>query len=415
MRYLFIHQNYPGQFKHIAAALAADPGNQVWALVDEANLRDVAKQPGVTLVSYKTPQGASKTTHPYLTGYEAAIRRGQQIVRVCLELKRRGFVPDIICAHAGWGEALFVKEVYPEAILLDYFEFFYRTRGSDVGFDPELQPPKLDSDCRIQVRNSCHLLSIETADWGWSPMQWQASQFPAHLQPRLSVIHEGVDTDAVKPDKHAVFELPGGIKLTRADQIVTFVNRNLEPYRGFHIFMRALPKILEQNPKAQVVMVGGDLVSYGTMPPEGGSWRQKMLAEVGSKLDLQRVHFVGKIPYEAYLSLLQVSSAHVYLTYPFVLSWSMLEAMAAECVLIASDTAPVTEVVKHEHDALLVDFFDVDAIAAKVTAVLRHPKRYQALARQARKTICEQYDLKTVCLPQQLTLLQDLPGKIGRA
>lgn len=415
MNYLFIHQNYPGQFKHIAAALAADPANQVWALVDETNLRDVAKQPGVTLVSYKTPQGASKSTHPYLTGYEASIRRGQQIVRVCLELKSRGFVPDIICAHAGWGEALFIKEVYPKAILLDYFEFFYRTRGSDVGFDPQLQVPTLDSDCRIQVRNSCHLLSIETADWGWSPMQWQASQFPTHIQSRISVIHEGVDTDLVKPNKDAVFELPGGIKLTKADQVVTFVNRNLEPYRGFHVFMRALPQILEQNPKAQVVMVGGDLVSYGTMPQEGGNWREKMLVEVGEKLDMQRVHFVGKIPYEAYLSLLQVSSAHVYLTYPFVLSWSMLEAMAAECVLIASDTAPVTEVVKHEHDALLVDFFDVAALANQVTAVLRHPKRYQALREQARKTISEEYDLKTVCLPQQLALLQSLPEKIGRA
>lgn len=411
VRYLFIHQNFPGQFKHITAVLAADPANQVIAAVDDANRRESLVSANVTLVSYKTPEGASKTTHPYLQGYEASIRRGQQIARVCLELKKKGFIPDIICAHAGWGEALFIKEVYPQSILLDYFEFFYRTQGSDVGFDEEMQTSSLDGNCRIQVRNSCHLLSIETANWGWSPTRWQASQFPEHFRSRLSVIHEGIDTDVVKPNKDAVFEMPGGVKLSRRDQVVTFVNRNLEPYRGFHIFMRALPRILKENPKAHVVIVGGDLVSYGSMPNEGGNWREKMMAEVGSKLDMSRVHFVGKIPYEHYLRLIQVSSVHVYLTYPFVLSWSMLESMAAECVLIASDTPPVTEVIKDGHDGVLVDFFDSEAIAKQVRTVLKKPKDYEEMRRQARKTILERYDLKTICLPQQLELFRSLPER----
>lgn len=415
MNYLFIHQNFPGQFKHIAAALAADPKNRVLALVDEANKRPELTPPDVQLVSYKTPQGASKTTHPYLLGYEASVRRGQQIVRACLALQQQGFRPDIICAHAGWGEALFIKEVFPAAILLDYFEFFYRTRGSDVGFDQEMQTQSLDGNCKVQTRNSCHLLSMETADWGWSPTQWQASQFPEHFRSRLSVIHEGIDTDTVKPDEAAVFELPGGVKLSKRDQVVTFVNRNLEPYRGFHIFMRALPRILQEHPEAHVVLVGGDAVSYGSLPNEGGHWRAKMLAEVGGKLDMHRVHFVGKIPYERYLSLIQVSSAHVYLTYPFVLSWSMLEAMATECVLIASDTPPVTEVVEHEKNGLLVDFFDVDAIAEQVKNVLKNPKRYLAMRQQARKTILERYDLKSISLPQQLQLFKSLPERLAKA
>ena len=412
MRYLFIHQNFPGQFKHLSAALAADPGNQVVALVDEAHRRPALLAPGLTLSSYKTPQGASNTTHPYLQGYEAAIRRGQQTARACLALKQRGFVPHIVCAHAGWGEALFIKEVFPQALVLDYFEFYYRSRGADVGFDPEIQATSLDDDCRISTRNACHLQSIESADWGWSPTQWQASRFPVHVRAKLSVIHEGVDTTVVKPDQHAVFETPAGLKLTRADQVVTFVNRNLEPYRGFHSFMRALPRILSDNPAARVVIVGGDDVSYGKPPKGGGNWREHMLAEVGDKLDKARVHFVGKLPYGDYLRLLQVSTAHVYLTYPFVLSWSMLEAMAAECVLIASDTPPVTEVVRHGHDALLVDFFDGDGLAEQVTSVLCEPGRYQAMARQARETVVSHYDLKTVCLPQQLALLQQLPDKV---
>jgi glycosyltransferase involved in cell wall biosynthesis len=415
VRYLFIHQNFPGQFRHIAAALAAAPSNEVVALVDQANRRDALTPAGLRLVSYATPQGASKTTHPYLQGYEASVRRGQQIVRACLALRQQGFTPDIVCAHAGWGEALFIKEVFPEAILLDYFEFFYRTRGSDVGFDQEMQAPSLDGNCKVLTRNSCHLLSMQTADWGWSPTQWQAGQFPEHFRSRLSVIHEGIDTDVVKPNQAAVFELPNGEKLSKRDQVVTFVNRNLEPYRGFHSFMRALPRILKAHPKAQVVLVGGDAVSYGNLPKEGGNWREKMLAEVGDQLDMDRVHFVGRLPYERYLSLIQVSSAHVYLTYPFVLSWSMLESMATECVLIASDTAPVTEVVEHEKNGLLVDFFDVDAIAEQVKNVLDKPEQYRAMREQARKTILERYDLKSICLPQQLDLLQALPERVTKA
>lgn len=411
MRYLFIHQNYPGQFKHLAATLAAMPGNQVVAVVDEKNRREATAQPNVWLFSYPTPQGASKETHWYLKSYEGAIRRGQQIAKLGLELKAKGFEPDIVCAHAGWGEALFLKEVFPQAVILDYFEFFYRTVGADVGFDTEFDQHNLDDVCRIQVRNSCHLLSLENCDWGVAPTKWQASQFPEGYRSKISIIHDGVDTDAVKPDPKASYKIPGGAKLTSKNQVVTFVNRNMEPYRGFHVFMRAMPKILEQNPKAHVVVIGDDGVSYGRPPKEGGSWKQKMLGEVGSRLDMKRVHFVGRIPHEELLSLMQISSAHVYLTYPFVLSWSMLEAMSAGCAVIASNTAPVTEVIENGHDGLLVDFFDVDALADTVTEVLHNPEKYREMRAMARETIVERYDLKRVCLPQQLDLLEKLAKK----
>jgi glycosyltransferase involved in cell wall biosynthesis len=415
MRFLFIHQNYPGQFKHLAAALAAMPEHQVVAVVDAKNKREVSAQPNVWLISYPSPKGASKETHWYLHSYEGSIRRGQQVAKIALELSKKGFVPDVICVHAGWGEALFLRDVFPNAVIVDYFEFFYRTVGSDVGFDKEFQQYNLDDICRIRVRNSCHLLSLETCDWGLTPTAWQASQFPEVYRSKMNIIHEGVDTDVVRPDPDAAFRIPQGPAFTAKDQVITFVNRNLEPYRGFHIFMRALPKILKQNPKAHVVLLGGDEVSYGRPPQEGGSWKQKMLEEVGAELDMKRVHFVGKLPYERYLQLLQVSSAHVYLTYPFVLSWSMLESMAAGCVVIASNTAPVTEVIEHGHDGLLVDFFDVEGLASTVTEVLENPENYQSMRSNARETITARYDLKKVCLPQQISFLQGLPVQTGKA
>ncbi|HEY8117684.1 MAG TPA: glycosyltransferase family 4 protein [Methylophilaceae bacterium] len=413
MKFLFIHQNYPGQFKHLASAMAVMPEHKVFALVDEKNRHEIADQPNLWVISYATPNGASKETHRYLHTYEGAIRRGQQTAKVALELKNKGFEPDIICVHAGWGEALFLKEVFPKATIVGYFEYFYRAEGADVGFDSEYYEYNLDDICRIKIRNSHHLLSLESCDWGITPTLWQANQLPSAYHPKISIIHEGIDTDNVKPNPEASFKVQQGPRLTADDKVITFVNRNLEPYRGFHIFMRALPKILEQCPDVHVVLVGEDNVSYGPLPKEGGSWRKKMMAEVGDKLDMRRVHFVGKVPYDRYLSLLQISSAHVYLTYPFVLSWSMLEAMAAGCIVIASDTPPVKEVVQHEYDGLLVDFFDHDALAKMTIDVVNHPDKYQFLREQARTTIIERYDLKRVCLPQQISLLNELPGKLA--
>jgi len=413
MNFLFIHQNYPGQFKHLAPAVASIPGNKVFSVVDEKNRRPASVHPDVSLISYASPKGASKETHWYLRNYEAAIRRGQQVVRLCMELRDKyQFTPDIICAHAGWGEALFLKEVFPNAIILDYFEFYYRSSGSDVGFDPELQDHSLDDFCRISVKNSTHLLSLENCDWGIAPTRWQASQFPEIHQSKISVIHEGVDTEVVKPNAFASFKVENGPLLTASDKVITFVNRNLEAYRGFHVFMRALPEILARNPDAHVVLVGGDDVSYGSPPKEGGTWREKMMKEVGDRLDMRRVHFVGKLPYDRYLSLIQISAAHVYFTYPFVLSWSMLESMAAGCILIASGTPPVREVITDGHDGVLFDFFDIPALVDKVTDALHHPEQYQAMRANARQTIIDKYDLKTVCLPQLLQLLEDLPQKV---
>jgi glycosyltransferase involved in cell wall biosynthesis len=413
MNYLFIHQDYPGQFRHLVANLAVKGGNHVVALVDKRHMRTAAESlpERVRLIAYESPTPGSRETHRYLYTCEAAVRRGQQVLKSLIKLKDEGYTPDFICAHIGWGESLFLKELYPNVPVLGYFEFFYRAQGADVGFDHEFYHETLDDICRIKMRNAHHLLAIESCDWGLTPTKWQASQLPQSYLSKVSVIHEGIDTNHVKPDHEASFKIQQGLTLTSKDKVVTFVNRNLEPYRGFHIFMRALPAILQQCPDAHVVLVGGDEVSYGRKPAEGGSWRQFMMKEVGQQLDMQRVHFVGNLPYERYLNLLQVSSAHVYLTYPFVLSWSLLESMSAGCLVIASETAPVQEVIVNGKNGLLVDFFNHTVLAEKVCEALTYPERFQLLRNNARQTIIDGYDLHQVCLPRQVALIAKLKNE----
>ncbi|MBD8494630.1 glycosyltransferase family 4 protein [Pseudomonas syringae] len=414
MRYLFIHQNFPGQFRHVAKALADDPDNQVIALGEAANLKARgALHPRIRLLGYQRGAGGQKHTHHYLQDFEGHVRRGQTVVRLLLKLRdEEGWQPDVIVAHPGWGEGLFLKDVFPQARLIQYFEYYYHGTGGDVGFDPQF-PATLDDRLRVRLKNSTQLHSLVGCDQGISPTGWQQSRYPAELQHKIEVIHEGIDTQIVKPEPAAWVEI-NGQRFTAGDEVVTYIARNLEPYRGFHTFMRSLPGLLALRPGARVVIVGGDRVSYGERLPEGQSWRQRYCAELQDQVDWQRVFFVGQVPYADYLKILQVSATHVYLTYPFVLSWSMLEAMAAGCLLVASDTPPVTEVIKHAHNGLLVDFFDARRLAETVAATLADPARYQALRDQARQTIVERYDLKHVCLPRMLDLLRharppDLP------
>lgn len=413
---LFLHQNFPGQFRHLARHLAVDQGWRVVGLGEAGNLKRQAAIEGVTTLGYRfAPK--QPTGHAYLQGLETQVRRGQAVLRALLKLKQQGFTPQIIVAHPSWGESLFLREVYPKAHIVSYCEFHYAADGADgadVGFDPEFPAPDLDGRCQLRLRNTVHLQALAECDRIWCPSRWQASQIPDAFRAKTTVIHEGIDTRLVAPNPDAVFR-HGGLSLARTDPVITYVARNLEPYRGFHRFMRALPAILKAHPKAQVVIVGGDEVSYGRKPNGAPNWREKMLAEVRRNLDLSRVHFVGKLPYTDYLSLLQVSSVHVYLTYPFVLSWSLLEAMAAGCAIVASRTAPVEEVIADGENGWLVDFFDGEALATKVARCLADPALTNAERKLARQAILESYDLPTGALPRQFGLLKELMqcGQVG--
>lgn len=398
MKALFVHQNCPGQFKHLAPALAAE-GHEV-VFIGQKN-KPTPK--GVRRLEYEAHRKVTPKIHPYLAGTEAAVLNGQAVARVGFSLKAKGFTPDVMIGNPGWGETLFLKDVWPETPLISLSEFFYNGRGSDVGFDPEFASGP-DAPLRARARSSQHLLAIEAADLAYSPTEWQRAQFPKVYQDKIRVIHDGIDTEVIKPNPGASFTLPDGSVLTKENEILTYVSRNLEPYRGFHSFMRALPAILEARPEAQVVIVGGDEVSYGARPKGAENWREKMISETGPLPD--RVTFTGRIPYKDYLSLLSVSSAHVYLTYPFVLSWSMLEAMASGAFVIGSATPPVQEVIEDGENGWLVDFFDAKAIAARVSEGLAARREVDAIRIAARQTVADRYALRQ-CLAQQRALIQE--------
>jgi glycosyltransferase involved in cell wall biosynthesis len=402
MRYLFVHQNFPGQYRHVVAALREDPRNEIVFITQKNDNR----MHGVRRIEYAPSRAAAKTTHHYVRDIEAGVLNAQAVARLCVELKKTGFVPDVMIGHAGWGETLFLKDFFPDAPLLAYFEFFYHLHGADVGFDP-LYPVTADDGPRLRMKNAINLLALESADWGQTPTAWQRSLFPAIFQPRISAIHEGIDTARIAPDPGARFAV-GDRVLTPGDPVVTFVARNLEPYRGFPQFMRALRTVLKRRPDAHVLIAGGGSVSYGRKPPSGRSWRDEVLDEVAGDLDMSRVHLLGRVPYERYLALLHVSSVHVYLTYPFVLSWSMLEAMAAGCLVLGSATPPVQEVVRDGENGLLVDFFATEAITDRIVAALDEPSAFAGIRAAARQTVVDRYDLATVCLPRHLDLIGTL-------
>ncbi len=412
MNILFIHQNFPGQFKFLAPALASK-GHQVKALCILKQNKPVQWQ-GVDVIPYQPKRSSTPNIHPWVTDFETKIIRAEACFRYALALKESGFTPDLIIAHHGWGESLFIKQVWPQAKLGIYCEFFYNLHGSDVGFDAEFQIPETTESCRLYLKNLSNLLHFDLADAAISPTHWQASTFPQTFQQKISVIHDGIDTNIIKPLATASLPINEQLTLTKQDEVITFVNRNLEPYRGYHIFMRALPSLLKQRPNAKVLIVGADDVSYGARAPDGKKWKDIFIEEVRMQIsdaDWQRVHFLGQIPYQNFISLLQISTVHVYLTYPFVLSWSLLEAMSAGCAIVASDTQPLQELIEHGKTGLLVNFFDAQGFADTISQLLDNPSLRQQLALNARNKVVQEYDLSTICLPKQIAWVEQLAGK----
>lgn len=408
MNVLLIHQNFPGQFKFLAPALV-EHGHTVVAMTMQKT--EAAEWQGVKLVPYSASRGTTPNVHPWVSDFETKTIRGEACFRAALQMKAQGFTPNVIIAHHGWGESLFLKEVWPEARLGIYCEFYYHPHGADVGFDPEFPPKDMGDVCRLRLKNLNNLLHFDVADAGISPTHWQASTFPAPFRDRITVVHDGIDTKAVAPNPNVSLTLNDNLTLTRQDEVITFVNRNLEPYRGYHVFMRALPEILKRRPKARILIVGGDDVSYGARPENGQKWKDIFVAEVRSQIpdaDWARVHFLGNIPYQYFIPLLQLSTVHVYLTYPFVLSWSLLEAMSVGCAIVASDTQPLHEAIRHDETGRLVNFFDVQELANTVCDLLDDPLARQRLGQNARTFAQSNYDLKSVCLPRQLAWVEGL-------
>ena len=404
MEVLFVHPNFPGQFLRIAKAFADLPGVHVYGLGDESWMSPAPGLEKVTVIGYPPPAKTSQPDlHPWTRGYDEAVRRAEQVISTLAAYKTKGLEPDVIIAHPGWGDAFFLRDLFPGARILGFFEFYYRAHGADTNFDLE-SPFQLMDVFRIRSMNATQLMALDACDGGFTPTYWQRSRFPDVWQEKLEVIHEGIDTNIVKPNPEASV-LIDGVLLKAGDEVLTFASRNLEPYRGLHIFMRALPTILAARPNCHVVIMGGTDKGYGTPPPEGTTFRDIFLAEVQNRLDMSRVHFTGRLEYSQFLALLQVSRAHVYLTYPFVLSWSMMEAMAAGCLVIGSATAPVEELIEDGVNGLLTPFHSPTALADRVIQVLAHPQHFEGLRQAARQTIIDRYDFATVSLPAYLRLL----------
>ena len=364
MRVLVVHQNFPGQFGHFVKAWAKRPG---W------NVRGLGREtaPGIPgfdgLLRYTLAREGRPNQHPYLRQMEAATLHGQAAARAMLRLRQSGFTPDAILAHPGWGETLYAKDVFPNARLIHYCEWYYSPVGADVGFDPEF-PVSFDDQTRIRTWNALHALNLTNCDVGVTPTRWQYSRYPESLRSKLVIQHEGVSPEGLDRDPTAHIKLPSGTVLRAGDPVITYVARNLEPYRGFHIFMRALERIQKVNKKCHAIIIGGHGTSYGKRPLGASNWRDYMLKEV--TLDPTRTHFLGWVSRADYINALKISASHVYLTYPFVLSWSLLEAFISDASIVASNTAPVREVWEGNQSDL-VDFFDVQRICDGVVESLR--------------------------------------------
>ena len=402
MRVLFLHNNFPAQYRQVAVALAKDRHNQV---VFGTKNQDV-NLPGIYKAIFEPSRNPHPTTHHYVRPLESAVLHGQAVFKLTEQLKAKGFIPDVICGHSGWGSTLFVKEAFPDTPLICYFEWFYHARGSDADFDPA-DPLTVDDMASIRVKNAPILLDLYSCDRGLSPTNWQKSQFPPELQPKISVLHDGVDTAYFQPKPGAKLVLPN-LDLSHVDELVTYVARGMEPYRGFPQFIEAIAYLQARRPNCHVVIVGSERVCYGKPLPDGSSYKQLMLQQV--PLDLSRIHFTGPLPYGQYLQVIQASSVHVYLTRPFVLSWSMLEAMSTGCLIVGSDTPPVTEVIQDGNNGLLVDFFSPKQIAERINEVLEHPTQMAEIRAKARETILERYDLAEL-LPQLLHLIENFANR----
>lgn len=398
MNILFIHKNFPTQFQYLAIILANDPNNTVSAITHEIE-KDLK---GVNILTYKINNEPCKNTHPYLQSYENTMLHGQAVADVLSGMKAKGFKPDIIYGFSGWGSTMFVKDIYPDVPLLSYCEWFYNAAGADLGFNGRI----LNEDERAQLRckNSHFLVDLYSCDACITPIYWQKSQFPIEFQDKIKVIHEGIDVDRCQPDKNAKFIIKEKkLELTAQDEVVTYGTRGMEPYRGFPQFMEAAEKLLKRRPNAHIVIAGLDKTFYSPSPKE--TYKNLMLRNL--KLDMRRVHFVGGLSFIDFVKLLQISSAHVYLTYPFVLSWSLLNAMATGCCIIASNTQPVLEVMKDNYNGLLIDFFDVNQLVEKIEYALDNQDKMQIIRENARKIIVENYALMKL-LPQQINYIQSL-------
>lgn len=389
MRILFVHNNFPGQYARIVRHLKGRRDIDMLAGSLASN-----KQPALIKgIGYTPHREARKDIHPALRYTETSVIRGQAAYTAFMPIKAKGWNPDIILAHSGFGDGIFLRDLWPQAKYMPYFEWYYHTYGSDSSFLDSEAPKNPDVELKIRMKNTAILHDLAAMDWGQCPTGFQKSQFPSQFQDRISVLHDGVDTDYFSPDAEATFSV-GDLVFRKGDPVITYIARGMEPYRGFPQFMEAVAILQKSRPEAHIVIIGEDRVAYGAKRPDGKTYKEWALENLS--LDESRLHFLGRQPLRTLRDVLRVSAAHVYLTVPFVLSWSMMEAMSAGALIVGSDTDPVREIITDGENGLLVPFFEPEALAGRLADVLTDQARYAPLRERARALMLERYDMKNL-------------------
>ena len=405
MNILFVHQNFPAQYRELFRFLLAQGGHNIVFLTQRQGVPPIA---GLRVVEYATHHRPSDAAYGPTRYWEECVGNGLGACFAAQKLAADGFRPDVILGHVGWGELTFFKQVWADVPIIGFFEYFYLAEGGCAGFDPEF-PSSEHTPLLMHARNAVNFANIQTVDLGQCPTLFQRDTYPVSFHDKIYVKHDGIRTDRLVPNAQAQVPLSRlGRAVTRSDEIFTYMARNMEPIRGFHKFMRALPQILDARPKARALIIGGNGASYGKASDEQGGYRAEMEAELGDRVDWDRVHFLGKVPYDAYQRIIQISRCHIYLTVPFVLSWSSMEAMSMGATIVASDTPPVREIMRHGETALLVDFHDHTALARQVIEVLARPDDYAHLGQAARRHIVNTYDFHHHCLPEHIARINSL-------
>lgn len=396
MKFLFSDRDFPTQFEPVLLELSKDPENEIVFITGAKNNIQID---GVTRIEYKIKRQVPRNCHNYLRSYEEAVIHGQAATESAIMLKRKGFIPNIICAYPS-GNSMFLKDVFPNVPLVNFCEWYYNSKDCDVDFGGKILNE--DSLAKIRCKNAQLLIDLESCNKIICPTNWQKQQFPQITQKKIKVIHNGVDTEFFTPNEEVKLKIPNSnIELTKKNKVITYIAKGLDEQNGFPQFMIMLEKLFKKRSDFEVIVFGENRIYYGSQPPNI-TYKRIML----EKLDLNesRIHFVEKFSNDDYKKLLQVSSAHIYLTYPCALSNLMLEAMATECLVIGSKTAPVEEVIKDEYNGLLVDFFNTDDLLTKVEYALNNQDKLQDIKKNTRKTIIEKYNLKTK-LPEILNII----------
>jgi len=395
IKILFIHPNFPGQFKHLVNDLVKVPNAELAFITSRAN----SEMKGVNIKIYTPTEVNNQNTNRYLKTTNSNLFDSQEVVRAALKLKKEGFIPAVIVGHVGWASTVFMKDIFPNTKIVGYCEWFFTQENSWENFIGETL--SVDRKLSIRMQNTPSILGVQNMDIGVSPMYWQRDSHPEYMREKIEVIHEGVDTDICRPQERSVLNLPG-VSFEKDVKLVTYISRSLEPARGFFTFLEAVKELCKRDKTIQFVVVGRERSAYSPSTGDGDSYKKQAMEKF--ECDWSRVHFVGKVSYESYLEVLRNSMVHIHLSAPLFLSWSLLEAMSSGCSIVSSDNAPVTEVIEHDVNGKLVPFFNADRLADEVMTLLEDRDLANRLSENARKTVLDKYN-KASCVNQWKQLI----------